>query len=52
MDGVRGLLNVICLVSLDIILDKLNGDDCVYGTVMEAIQNDTRIESFRWMPHE
>ena len=51
-DGVRGLLNVLCLVSLDILLDKHNGDDCVYGTVMEALHNDIRIESFRWMPHE
>ena len=51
-DGVRGLLNVLCLVSLNALLDKQNGDDCASGVVMEALQNGTRIDTFRWMPHE
>ena len=51
-DGVRGLLNDLCLVSLNILLDKRNSDDGAFGIVTEALQNGTRIESFRWMPHE
>ena len=51
-DGVRGLLNVLFIVSLNVLFDKQNRDDCAYGIVAEALQNGTRIESFRWMPHE
>ena len=50
LEGVQCLLDLLCLVALDIILDKNDGaSKSSYGLVRNAFETNTPIDTFLWM---